>query len=357
LVNYKREDAARGYEQAVDAKPETYAWSYWFVYPQYTIKEREGSTFIYAPMSAEQVYGRERYRSLSPAFADLFLRFARWPEEHDMDRNPLVTDKNEDAALEWAQAYGVLGVDSPDLTVLGASSEVTSFFLGRPGPDGFWDRGSRSEALGGPEETVERFAGEVWEANLVLRLYEAATNPEGPDVDTIVGYMPDDGEESMGLSSTRELHGETPKTASNWALDVVEEIVERKVRGRCWPIPVRDGSSHKEGWAFDSWLGVLWLQSLWLMLGQPRRCEWCGALLDVNPEQVEWLERRAVETSISEQRKSRTDRRFCPSRYGIKDKCKADYNYHRGTGTSSKEARKKKRDRQRGKSSPGFRKA
>lgn len=38
---------------------------------------------------------------------------------------------------------------------------------------------------------MERFAGEAWEANMVLRLYEAATNPSGPDADTIVSFMPD----------------------------------------------------------------------------------------------------------------------------------------------------------------------
>jgi hypothetical protein len=350
LVSYKHEDAARSYEQAVDAKPETYAWSYWFVYPEYKIREREGNKFIYAPMSAEQVYNRERYRPLSRAFSSLFLRFARWPEEHDMDISPLDTDKNEDAALQWAQEYGVLGVDPPDLPLVGSSSEAMSFFLGRPGPDGLRDRGSRTEALGGAHETIERFAGEAWEANLALLLYEAATNPEGPDMDTIVGYMPDDREEWMGLRRTRELHGKTPEMARSWALTVVEETVERKVRGRCWPIPVRDGSSHKEGWAFESLLGATWLEMMWLMLGQPRRCEWCGALLDVESELPEQLRPGAGGTIISGQRKPRSDRRFCPSRDGIKDKCKADFNYHRGTGRSSKVARKQKRDRQRGKS-------
>jgi hypothetical protein len=350
LPSYKREDAARGYEQAVDAKPETCLWSYWFVYPKYTLREREGSKFIYAPESAKQVQNRERYRPLSRAFSSSFLRFARWPEEHDMDRNPLDTDKNEAAALEWARAFGVLGIDPPALTLVGVSSEVTNYFLGRPGPDGFWDRGSRSEALGGPKETVERFAGEAWEANLMLRLFEAATNPEGPDVDTIVGYMPEDGEEWISLPGTRELHGKTPQTARSWALTVVEEIVERKVRGRCWPLPVRDGSLHREGWAFDSLLGAMWLQMMWLMLGQPRRCEWCGALLDVDPEQAEQMELDDADARIGERRKPRSDRRFCPSRDGIKDKCKADFNYHRGAGTSSREARKKQRDRQRRKS-------
>lgn len=196
----------------------------------------------------------------------------------------------------------------------------------------------------------ERFVGEAWEANVALRLYEAATNPEGPDVDIIVDYMSDEGEEWMGLSSTRELHGKTISSTTVRAQVRAVSGVERKVRGRCWPIPVRDGSSHREGWAFDSLLDAMWLQMMWLMLGQPRRCEWCGALLDVDPEQAEQVKPGAGDTIIGGRRKSRSDRRFCPSRDGIKNKCKADYNYYRGTGKSSKEARKRKRNRQRGKS-------
>jgi hypothetical protein len=201
-----------------------------------------------------------------------------------------------------------LGVDPPDLEVLGESAEAIGFFLERPGPDGFWSRGSRSEATGGRLETVERFAGEAWEANMTLLLYEAASNPDGPDVDAIVGFISDEGEEGMNLRSSRELNGKTPEAARSWALTVVEEIVERKIRGRCWPIPVRDGSSHKQGWAFDSLLGAMWLQMLWLMLGQPRRCEWCGKLLDVDPEQEQDLQTAGID---DRQRKPRSDRRFC----------------------------------------------
>ncbi|HET6662169.1 MAG TPA: hypothetical protein VFH16_19855, partial [Rubrobacter sp.] len=114
--------------------------------------------------------------------------------------------------------------------------------------------------------------------------------------------------------------------------------------------PVRNGSSHKRGWAVDSLLGAMWLQMEWLMRGQPRRCEWCGALLDMDSEKAEQMKSGAGDVSVSGWRKPRADRRFCPSRNGIKDKCKADFNYHRGAGTSSKEARMKKRDRQRRKS-------
>jgi hypothetical protein len=339
-MSYKHNDAAHALEQAVDAPPDSYWWNHWYAYPEYLIKEREVHRSLYAPISAEQVSRRRRYRPLERSGSSLFLEFARWPEEYGMDRKPLDSDKNEDAALEWARTFGVLGVDPPDISVQGESSGAIRFCLEGPAPDGFQSRGSRSEATGGPLETVERFAGEAWEANMALRLYEAASNPGGPDVDNIVGFMPDDGEEWMNYRGVRELHGKMQETARSWALTVVEEIVERKIRGRCWPIPVRDGSSHKQGWAFDSLLGAMWLQMLWLMLGQPRRCEWCGKLLDVGPEQEQDLQTAGIDGG---QRKPRSDRRFC------NDSHKAKWNYHRGTGKSSKAARKKQRNRRRGK--------
>lgn len=325
LVRYEHRDAVRGYDQAVDARPDTYQWNSWFVYPEYVV-EPQSSRPIYAPMSsAKQFRGREEFRPLSRAFSSLFLRFARWPEKHEMDIKPLDTDNNAEAASEWVHEYGVLGVDPPDTTVLGDSPDAIRLFLGRLGPDGLRGRGTRNDASGGPLETVERFAGEAWEANIVLRLYEAASNPNGPDVDTIVGFMPDRkegyGDDSRHWASAWDLHGTTPERARSWALSIVGETVERKIRGRCWPVPVRrDDGSHGQGWAFDSLLGAMWLQMLWLMLGSPRKCAWCGAVLP--PE-------------------SRSDRRFCD------DGCKADWNYHNGTGRSSKDARKSERARQR----------
>jgi hypothetical protein len=162
-------------------------------------------------------------------------------------------------------------------------------------------------------------------------------------VDTIVSFMPDDGEEWMNYRGVRELHGKTPETARNWALTVVEEIVERKIRGRCWPVPVRDGSSHGQGWAFDSLLGAMWLQMLWLMLGQPHRCEWCGALLDVDPEREQNLYADADGL-----RKRRSDKRFCSDK-GTKNssKCRQKWNYYNGSGKSSKHAKKRARQEQR----------
>lgn len=342
MSSYKQNDAAHGYEKAVDAHPEDYAWSEWLVYPDYGIGEHEGRRYVYAPMAdpVRRLRERRRYRPLSRPTAALFLEFARWPETEGMDRKPLESQRNAEAAREWAEINGVLGLDSSDaFTVYDEASEAVNHSLG------VWAIRSRTrnEGHGGPEETVEAFAREAWLANMALRLYEAATNLEGPDLNSISGYMPDQEDGRVNLP-IRESHGRTPETARRWALTVVEEIVEDRLRGRVWPISVGDYNSqggyvgHKQGWAFDSLLGAMWLQMMWLMLGQPRRCEWCGKLLDVDPEQAQGLQ-TAVDAGGP--RKHRSDRRFC------NDSHKAKWNYHRGTGKSSKRARQEQRNRQR----------
>jgi hypothetical protein len=64
--------------------------------------------------------------------------------------------------------------------------------------------------------------------------------PEGQDVSIMADYMSDD--EDMGMLSA--LHGDTSEHARKWALTVVEEIVEDRLRGHVWPLPVRELNGH-----------------------------------------------------------------------------------------------------------------
>jgi hypothetical protein len=348
-MKYESKDADHGYEISVDARPEDYLWNEWSVHPKYEIGEHEGYKFVYAsmPESVEQLRKKMRYRPLSRPTAALFLEFARWPEEEAMDLKSLGSKRNEAAALAWAEINGVLGLDSsPSFEVLGEASDAIQHslrILGAVRPR------TRNQGYGGPQETVEAFAREAWIANMALRLYEAATNPEGPDTETLVNFMPTEEADLPGLPGVnrRSLHGKRPERARSWALEVVEEIVEDRVRGHVWPIPVRDLGGHlhgyvghKQGWAFESLLGAMWLQMMWLMIGRVRRCEWCGRMLDVEPEQEQGLKAARIAYG---RRKPRNDRRFCPSLGGVKNKCKADWNYHRGPGESNKEARRRAR--------------
>jgi len=360
MLNFKHDDEefAHGRELAVDA--DNYAWSDWTVCPEYEIGELDGPKFlrVFKDADAKWSTDRRRYKPLSRRYAALFLEFARWPEEHDMDKRPLESPKNEEAASEWAHLYGALGLSRPESAVFSDANEFIEHTLGMWGA--IRPR-TRNEGMGGREDTVEAFSREAWTANATLRLYEAATRPESPDMDTLRSYMPDsDDGLTSGRNGIKGIYGEAPKGARNWALEVVSDIVEDKLRGHVWPIPVRDGVGigHGQGWAFDSLLGAMWLQMLWLMSGKAKRCEWCGKLLNI---ELEWAMRlpknshtvrpNATAAQIAKDaedfrranplpRKPRNDRRFCNN----DGRCKAAWNYHHGTGKSSKATRKKKRD-------------
>jgi hypothetical protein len=55
-----------------------------------------------------------RLHPLSRNSADLFLTFARWPEEAGMDKE-LDTARNAEAAKSWAETFGVLGLKPRNL--------------------------------------------------------------------------------------------------------------------------------------------------------------------------------------------------------------------------------------------------
>jgi hypothetical protein len=183
---------------------------------------------------------------------------------------------------------------------------------------------------------------------MLLRLYNAATRPEGPEMDTLVAFMPDRkegwGDGSRFWSSVRDLHGATPDKARDWALSLVEEIVEYEVRGHCWPPVRRNDGSHGQGWAFNSLFGAMWLQMLWLMLGNTRHCDWCGRVLDVDPQE-DLRTTGDAGAGKTGSRKPPSHKRFCDDTGGG---CRAKWNYHYGSGSSSKGACKKERDRRRG---------
>ncbi len=344
---------ARGYEVSADAHPDDYAWNEWIAYPNYEVGRHEEQSFLY--VSYEDGTGkwftdRWHYKPLSRPYAALFLEFARWPEEHGMDMKPPASPKNEAAAIAWAKSYGVLGLSASQFEAFSDAEEVIRHSLGICGVVG---PRTRNDGMGGLEDTVEAFAREAWIANTTLRLYEAATKPEGPDIEVLEIYMPDNAD--MNLPSMKDLYSREPKKARDWALRVVCEIVEDKMRGRVWPIPVRDGRGigHSRGWAFDSLLGAMWLQMSWLMSTQAKRCEWCGKLLNIELEwamnlprasqsghanrSVKQLAKDAEDLKYQYPRKPRNDKRVCDA------DCRQAWNYHHGTGASSKEARKKKR--------------
>ena len=91
----------------------------------------------------------------------------------------------------------------------------------------------------------------------------------------------------------------------------------------------------------------MWVQMLWLMLGQARRCDWCGRVIDVDSEQDLRPTEHTNDAGKTGRRKPPDHKRFCDDTGG---RCRSNWNYNYGDGKSSKKARKEKRDRERGKS-------
>ena len=68
-------------------------------------------------------------------------------------------------------------------------------------------------------------------------------------------------------------------------------------------------------WLFDSVLDAVWLQMQWLMCGRARRCGWCGALVDMDPEQAQQQETAVDDAGIRGRRKPPNYKRICNDRH------------------------------------------
>ena len=87
----------------------------------------------------------------------LFLEFAGLIEE----------EIAKDVWLDWIRRHGVLGFEG--------NGEIA---------DRWW-----AEPRGGPKETLTAFKDAAWRANAVLRIYEAATAPDGPDTAILAKFV------------------------------------------------------------------------------------------------------------------------------------------------------------------------
>lgn len=107
---------------------------------------------------------------------------------------------------------------------------------------------------GGKEESVEKFVLEAYEANVVLKLYEAAT-AKAAHVPSIARYMPETRNFAGYLSAAdtmrrpilteRDIYSRDFDSVKEWALTVVREAVNRKVEQDVYPILLGEALSYK----------------------------------------------------------------------------------------------------------------
>jgi hypothetical protein len=203
------------------------------------------------------------------------------------------TDNNTEIALGWAEKYGVLGLGG---------------------------EGDYPDPCGGEEDTVEAFCDEAMWAHRVLSLYEAATDPNEVDIGLIVSDAEDPFEQDA-IASDSEF-------ARRYAVKQVMMAVELAVGETCSPTLHRDGDRIVQGWRFNSLLGAMWLQMMWLVTSKdvPRRCAGpgCNRIISYAQPRQPW---EGNDPSIDPWKKNdrtrgyrtRKDKKFCSDNCRVKN--------------------------------------
>jgi hypothetical protein len=219
----------------------------------------------------------------------LFLEFASLMENPGLD-DKLHTDNNRAVALDWISTYGVLGLT----------------------PAGFDSLTGRIHQ-GGEEDTLSRFVEEAGFANATLRLLEAATAPEGPDIDFI----------KRGMSEgEKERYAEDPAKARSWALARVGRVAELYLEDYCYPsFRVQEDGTVVLDWQFRNLLGAMWIQMMWLLTstGGTRRCARPGCPRIITFEPGRPLAEPGLKRNRRGKYRTRIDKQFCTDLCRVKN--------------------------------------
>jgi hypothetical protein len=128
----------------------------------------------------------------------------------------------------------------------------------------------------------------------VLRLYEAATDPDGADVEKIRRY----GEPMLSPVLVQRYGGwvNNPVGLRNVSLDWVAGTVRWMVAEECYPELYQEGDTFRQGFGFKTLLGAMYLQMMWLMTakGKGRYCQapGCSNIFAIDPPEESFEERR-----------------------------------------------------------------
>ena len=210
-----------------------FAYGSWFVYDDndYKLVRIDGNdAYIKVPLVPGKPLGKPReYNPLQAR--GLFLEFAEIAEGGEI---------THDDWLDWTRRWGVLGID--------------------------WREWPVDMHRGGPRERFSVFKGEAQIVNWVLRLYEAATAADGPDVQRIGQLLELDDDDTDG--SAEEMKG--------LALYEAKTMVQRRLIGECFPrlYLQSDLTIVHSPSGFGSLVGAMYLQMMWLITatGKIKRC-------------------------------------------------------------------------------------
>jgi hypothetical protein len=308
-----REDLVQALDKSVKEDQRSDRW--WVAYEYEVRFTAEGKRYIVSPYGWGPGGKEGAWDVYWPlvSYPGLFLKFARLAESMDVRTPPKSksegdyvitvsphpypdTDNNTEIARGWAEDYGVLGLTRRE--------------------------GSMADPRGGEGDTVEAFCEEARWAHDALSLYEAATGPwHAVDPDLIEALAPEEWQVDATLGDVGPLVRER-------ALSYVRQIVESKVGEHCAPALHKDGDLIVQGWSFDSLLGAMWLQMMWLMTSKdaPRRCAGpgCNRIISYEPppQPQEWGGRSGdtwKKNDRSRGYRTRDDKKFCSVNCRVKN--------------------------------------
>jgi hypothetical protein len=227
-MRIRSKDFARAASESVK---DEFGYGRWLVYDDYKVVriDKGEDAYIKVPLAPGKT--PEILDEYNPLLVrGLFLEFAELAEGGEI---------TQDDWLDWTKRWGVLGVG--------------------------WRETPMSLHRGGRREKFSIFKSEAELANWVLRLYEAATAEDGPDVPRIRELLELD-EDDTGSA----------KEIKKWALIEVARTVQRRLIGECFPrlYGLKDYSFVHSPSGFGSLGGAMWLQMMYLLTatGKIKRC-------------------------------------------------------------------------------------
>jgi hypothetical protein len=355
-VKKRSEDVEKALDEAVSEQLRTGEWR---KFPHYQRRELDnGDAYFFAPPwrldesdpemlklyeGVKQSLEREGIHDAESASETAARHAGIWQENEPQPYKPLVDEPDlflkfagvieggpitESVMLEWVRSYGVLGLDK--------SAGVAGMGSYR----------------GGPSENVFSFGERAAEANVILRLYEAARSPYGPHKEMIKKHMlmpevphqrswlarpkvrekiteESDREadvleqSSLAKPSIQRILGERlqedaveQRSQSNlgqMALDAVKQIVSERLAEECSQgLYLQEDGTDRQGWRFKSLLGAMYLQmaSLISYTGKMRVCRAPGCFRIISLEKPEpYMDPRSGK--MVSPRKPRSDKILC----------------------------------------------
>jgi len=264
--------------------PGFYAQGPYVVAPLWLKDVTQGLT---AEVFWEYVNAAYSYSPLS--YPDMFLEFAGLADGGEITL---------DMMLEWVEQYGVLGFEGRECRDIDPQVPLL---------------------MGGPHDSLLAFDSEARKANAVLRLYEAATDPKGVDVESIRRY-----ERWFATKPVLREYGHRMDTSAGLrdaALGWVAGTVRRKVAEDCHPELYQEADGFRIGYGFKSLVGAMYLQMMWLMTatGETRRCQGPGCNKVIDFESSESPKDPGLRKNARGRYRTRTDKRFCSDNCRVKN--------------------------------------